>query len=172
MTSPSPLERLAGPGNVLGKEAPDAKEFDGLVHSGLARLKDAENEANASSRSRKSSSRPRLPSVGCNEVRRSVERGLQIRPLDRHDEPVVGVRLCLRKACLDSPRRIRSNPLAVGRDRNDGGQAATVADTQAGLTIDGGNLESSMLAPDFLSQKDDVPGDRLGTDDGRARWTT
>jgi hypothetical protein len=35
MTSPSPLERLAGPGNVLGKEAPDAKEFDGLVHSGL-----------------------------------------------------------------------------------------------------------------------------------------
>ena len=64
------------------------------------------------------------------------------------------------------------NPLAVGRDRYDGGQVATVADTQAGLTIDGGNLESSMLAPDFLSQKDDVPGDRLGTDDGRARWTT
>jgi hypothetical protein len=27
MTSPSPLERLAGPGNVLGKEAPDTKEF-------------------------------------------------------------------------------------------------------------------------------------------------
>ena len=47
MTSPSPLDRLAGPGNVLGKEAPDAKEFDGLVHSGLARLKDAENEANS-----------------------------------------------------------------------------------------------------------------------------
>ena len=47
MTSPSPLERLAGPGTVLGKEAPDAKEFDGLVHSGLARLKDAENEANS-----------------------------------------------------------------------------------------------------------------------------
>ena len=47
MTSPSPLERLAGPGNVLGKEAPDAKEFEGLVHSGLARLKDAENEANS-----------------------------------------------------------------------------------------------------------------------------
>jgi hypothetical protein len=46
MTSPSPLEHLAGPGNVLGKEPPDAKEFDGLVHSGLARLKDAENEAN------------------------------------------------------------------------------------------------------------------------------
>lgn len=45
MTSPSPLERLAGPGNVLGKEPPDAKEFAGLVRSGLARLKDAENEA-------------------------------------------------------------------------------------------------------------------------------
>jgi hypothetical protein len=47
MTSPSPLDRLAGPGNVLGKEAPDAKEFDGLVRSGLARLKDAENAANS-----------------------------------------------------------------------------------------------------------------------------
>ena len=47
MTSQSPLGRLAGPGNVPGKEAPDAKEFDGLVHSGVARLKDAENEANA-----------------------------------------------------------------------------------------------------------------------------
>jgi hypothetical protein len=47
MTSPSPLDRLAGPGNVLGKEPPDAKEFDGLVHSGLARLKDAENDANS-----------------------------------------------------------------------------------------------------------------------------
>lgn len=47
MTSPSPLDRLAGPGNVLGKEAPDAKEFAGLVHSGLARLKDAENGANS-----------------------------------------------------------------------------------------------------------------------------
>jgi hypothetical protein len=41
------LTRLAGSGNVLGKEAPDAKEFDGLVRSGLARLKDAENEANS-----------------------------------------------------------------------------------------------------------------------------
>jgi hypothetical protein len=47
MTSPSPLDRLAGSGNVLGKEAPDAKEFDGLVRSGRARLKDAENEANS-----------------------------------------------------------------------------------------------------------------------------
>jgi len=47
MTSPSPLERLAGPGNVLGKEAPDAQEFDGLVRSALARLKDAESETNS-----------------------------------------------------------------------------------------------------------------------------
>ena len=47
MTSPLPLERLAGPGNVLAKEAPDAKEFSGLVRPGLARLKDAENDANS-----------------------------------------------------------------------------------------------------------------------------
>lgn len=47
MTSPSPLDRLAGPGNVLAKEAPDAKEFAGLVRSGLARLQDAENAANS-----------------------------------------------------------------------------------------------------------------------------
>src|SRR5919106_1251542 len=47
MTSPSPLERLAGPGNVLSKEAPDAKEFEGLVRSGLARLTDAERETNS-----------------------------------------------------------------------------------------------------------------------------
>ena len=47
MTSPSPLERLAGPGNVLAKEPSDAKEFAGLVRSALARLKDAENETNS-----------------------------------------------------------------------------------------------------------------------------
>ena len=47
MTSPSPLDRLARPGNVLSKEPPDAKEFAGLVHSGLARLKDAENDENS-----------------------------------------------------------------------------------------------------------------------------
>src|SRR5260221_11534967 len=47
MTSPSPLERLAGSGGVLAKEPPDAKEFAGLVRSGLARLKDAENKANS-----------------------------------------------------------------------------------------------------------------------------
>jgi hypothetical protein len=43
----STLDRLAGPGGVLGKEAPDAKEFDGLVRSGLARLRDAEKPENA-----------------------------------------------------------------------------------------------------------------------------
>ena len=47
MTSPSPLERLAGPGTVLAKEPPDTKEFAGLVRSGLAWLKDAENKANS-----------------------------------------------------------------------------------------------------------------------------
>jgi len=38
---PSPLENLVGPGKPLAVEAPDAKEFSGLVRSGLARLKDA-----------------------------------------------------------------------------------------------------------------------------------
>jgi hypothetical protein len=47
MTSRSPLERLAGPGNVLAKEPADAREFAGLVQSGLARLKDAENKENS-----------------------------------------------------------------------------------------------------------------------------
>lgn len=47
MTSPSPVERLAGPENVLAKEAPDAKEFPGLVSSGLARLSDADNTGNS-----------------------------------------------------------------------------------------------------------------------------
>lgn len=47
MPSPSPLERLAGPGNVLAKEAPDAREFEGLVRSGLARLTDAERDTNS-----------------------------------------------------------------------------------------------------------------------------
>lgn len=45
MTSQSPLDRLAGPGNVLSKEPPDASEFAGLVESGLARLADAEVSA-------------------------------------------------------------------------------------------------------------------------------
>ena len=43
----STLDRLAGPGGVLGKEAPDAREFDGLVRSGLARLRDAEKSENS-----------------------------------------------------------------------------------------------------------------------------
>ena len=47
MPSPSTLENLAGPGGVLAKEPPDVKEFDGLVRSALARLKDAENGANS-----------------------------------------------------------------------------------------------------------------------------
>ena len=41
----SRLERLAGPGGLA--EPPDANEFAGLLRSGLARLKDAENEANS-----------------------------------------------------------------------------------------------------------------------------
>ncbi len=47
MTSQSPLDRLAEPGNVLSKEPPDAHEFAGLVESGLARLADAENTSNS-----------------------------------------------------------------------------------------------------------------------------
>ena len=47
MTSRPPLDRLAGPGGVLSKEPPDAKEFAGLVESGRARLRDAENTSNS-----------------------------------------------------------------------------------------------------------------------------
>ena len=47
MTSQSPLDRLAGPGNVLAKEPPDAQELAGLVRSGLARLQDSENTSNS-----------------------------------------------------------------------------------------------------------------------------
>ncbi len=43
----SPLERLAGPGQPLAAEPPDAKEFENLKRSGLTRLKDAENAANS-----------------------------------------------------------------------------------------------------------------------------
>jgi hypothetical protein len=43
----SPLENLSGPGQPLRTEAPDPKEFAGLKQSGLRRLADAENEANA-----------------------------------------------------------------------------------------------------------------------------
>lgn len=43
----SPLERLAGTGKPLAAEPPDAKEFEGLKRSGLARLKDAANPVNS-----------------------------------------------------------------------------------------------------------------------------
>ncbi len=43
----SPLENICGPRQPLRREAPDAKEFAGLKQSGLTRLADAENEANA-----------------------------------------------------------------------------------------------------------------------------
>lgn len=43
----SPLDRLAGPGRALTVEAPDAKEFAGLVRSARLRLKDAENVSNS-----------------------------------------------------------------------------------------------------------------------------
>src|ERR1700733_781046 len=47
MSMASPLENLSGPGKVLAVEPPDAEEFAGLKRSGLVRLKDAENSANA-----------------------------------------------------------------------------------------------------------------------------
>lgn len=43
MTSPPPLERHA----ALTKEPPDTKEFEGLVHTGLANLRDAGREENS-----------------------------------------------------------------------------------------------------------------------------
>src|SRR3990172_13362693 len=43
----SRLERLADTGGSLVREPPDAGEFAGLLRSGLARRKDAENEANS-----------------------------------------------------------------------------------------------------------------------------
>jgi len=43
----SRLDSLAGPRGTLVREPPDAKEFAGLLRSGLTRLKDAENEANS-----------------------------------------------------------------------------------------------------------------------------
>ena len=43
----SPLEHLAGPGQALRREPPDAKEFAALRRSGLTRLADAVKEANA-----------------------------------------------------------------------------------------------------------------------------
>ena len=43
----SPLENMVGPGNLLVKEPPDARELQGLIRSGQARLKDASNPANS-----------------------------------------------------------------------------------------------------------------------------
>jgi hypothetical protein len=43
----SPLENMSGPGQVLVKEPPDTRELQGLVRSGLARLKDAANPDNS-----------------------------------------------------------------------------------------------------------------------------
>lgn len=43
----SPLERLTGAGKPLATEPPDAKEFEGLKRSALARLKDAANPVNS-----------------------------------------------------------------------------------------------------------------------------
>ncbi|MET3440610.1 hypothetical protein ABIC94_001364 [Variovorax paradoxus] len=39
---PSPLENLCGPAKPLAAEPPDAREFAGLLRSGLARLADAQ----------------------------------------------------------------------------------------------------------------------------------
>ena len=41
------FENMAGSGKALAKEPPDARELQGLVRSGLARLKDAANPANS-----------------------------------------------------------------------------------------------------------------------------
>ena len=43
----SPLENLATPGGPLKREAPDAEEYRGLVHSGRVRLNDARNTTNS-----------------------------------------------------------------------------------------------------------------------------
>ena len=43
----SALERLAGPGKSLTAEPPDAEEFARLNHSGMTRLKDAQNKSNS-----------------------------------------------------------------------------------------------------------------------------
>lgn len=41
----SVLENLVGPGKPLAVEPPDAKEYEGLTRSGLARLKDAKTQS-------------------------------------------------------------------------------------------------------------------------------
>ena len=45
MSMPSPLDNLAGQNQALTIESGDQKEFLGLIKSGQARLKDAENAA-------------------------------------------------------------------------------------------------------------------------------
>jgi hypothetical protein len=47
MTNLSLLENLCGAGKPLRAEPADAREFSGLMQSGLARLGDAENPANS-----------------------------------------------------------------------------------------------------------------------------
>jgi len=47
MNTTSPLDRLTGPGKPLAAEPFDAREFEGLKRSALARLKDAAKSANA-----------------------------------------------------------------------------------------------------------------------------
>ncbi|HEY6000897.1 MAG TPA: hypothetical protein VI078_16545 [bacterium] len=47
MTTTSPLENLCGPGKPLRAEPADAREFEGLKRSGLARLADAGNPSNS-----------------------------------------------------------------------------------------------------------------------------
>lgn len=43
----SPLENLSGPGKALRREAPDAREFAGLMKAGLNKLADAQKEVNS-----------------------------------------------------------------------------------------------------------------------------
>ena len=45
MSQISELEHLCGPNKPLSREAPDAKEIEGLVQSGRSRLTDSKNEA-------------------------------------------------------------------------------------------------------------------------------
>lgn len=47
MSTSSPLEQLCTPGGPLQREAPDAREFAGLLRSGETRLADAERQANS-----------------------------------------------------------------------------------------------------------------------------
>lgn len=44
MSQTSELENLCGPNKPLSREAPDAKEIEGLIQSGRLRLTDSKNE--------------------------------------------------------------------------------------------------------------------------------